>query len=73
MDQIEKYLDAANRVMVGVEEGQSKVEWPAQGPKAPYPRVVLFYVTRDLKPLDASHYRGRLYTKEAHFGLVSPS
>lgn len=73
IDQIEKYLDAANRVMVGIEDGSSAVEWPVDGPRENCPRVTLFYVTRDPKTLDQNRYAGRLYTARTRFGLVWPS
>ncbi len=72
IDQIEKYLDAANRVMLGVEDGASAVQWPTDGPNEECPRVALFYVTRDLKGLDRSRYEGRIYAPRARFGLVWP-
>lgn len=70
IDQIEKYLDAANRVMVGIEDGTTPVQWPIDAPKNKFPRVALFYVTRDAKSLDRARYEGRIYNSEKRFGLV---
>jgi hypothetical protein len=64
LDQIQKYLDAANRMMLGIEEGKTTVEWPKAGPSAGCPRVVLFYVTRDLKSLDVDRYAGPILRSE---------
>lgn len=70
IDQIEKYLDAANRVMLGIKDGNTQVKWPATGPEKGCPRVLLFYVTKDPKPLDRNRYEGRIYTPTKRFGLV---
>jgi len=70
-DQIEKYLDTANRVMLGVEEGETKVAWPEKGPEKGYPRVILFYIGRSPKPLDAQRYSGRLYEVSKPYGVVA--
>ncbi len=70
IDQIEKYLDAANRVMLGIEDSNAPVEWPATGPEKGLPRVVLFYVTKDPKTLNRNRYEGRIYSPAKRFGLV---
>lgn len=72
LDQIEKYLDAANRAMVGVEDGGTEVTWPLKGPINNCPRVALFCITRDPKVLDRHRYEKRLYTGKTPFGLVWP-
>jgi len=70
MDQIEKYLDAANRVMLGIEDGETPVAWPEKGPEKGYPRVVLFYIGRSPKPLEEQRYSGRLYEPSRPYGVV---
>ena len=72
LDQLEKYLDAANRVMLGVSDGITPVEWPRSGPKAGCPRVVLFYITRKPKALDRSRYEDRIYGPTIPYGLTWP-
>jgi len=72
MDQIEKYLDAANRVMLGVEDGKTEIEWPGKGPEKGYPRVVLFYVARSPKAVDSQQYQGRVYQPQTPYGVVLP-
>ena len=70
-DQIEKYLDTANRVMLGIEDGEMPVAWPEKGPEKGYPRVVLFYIGRGPKPLDAERYSGRAYEASRPYGIVA--
>ncbi len=71
MDQIEKYLDTANRVMLGIEEGETPVNWPVKGPEKGYPRVILFYIGRSPKPLDAQRYSDRMYETSKPYGVVA--
>jgi len=70
-DQIEKYLDTANRAMLGIEDGATSVTWPEKGPEKGYPRVILFYIGRSPKPLDAQRYSGRVYETSRPYGIVA--
>ena len=71
IDQIEKYLDAAARVMSGVSVGDDDVDWPASGPVSGQPRVLLFYISRSGKLPEKSKYDGKLH-QPGGFGLVWP-
>lgn len=72
LDQLEKYLDAANRVMLAVPDGITQVEWPPCGPNANCPRVILFYITRKPQTLDRSRYEDRIYCPAMPYGLTWP-
>lgn len=61
IDQIEKYLDAAARLISGITVGDQAVEWPVSGPVADQPRVLLFYISRSGQSLDRNRYEGKLY------------
>jgi len=72
IDQLEKYLDAANRAMVGVSDGLSDVVWPTVPLTDGRPRIALFYITRKAKVVDINRYRQRLYRDDQPFGLTWP-
>ena len=72
IDQLEKYLDAAARVMLGNVDSKTNIQWPTNGPIDQAPRVALFFVTRDAKSLDRGRYEGRLYSGSARYGFVWP-
>ena len=70
VDQLEKYLDAAARWMLGVTTGDGGVDWPQQ-PSPGRPRVILLYLSRDGKAFDRSKYSPRIYAPGGS-GLVFP-
>jgi len=72
IDQIEKYLDAAARVMSGIEVGDDEVDWPTTGPVEGQPRVLLFYVSRSGTLPEKVRYEGRLH-EPGGYGLVWPA
>lgn len=72
LDQLEKYLDAASRVMLGIPDGVQGAQWPTEGPSPGRPRIALFYITRKPKQLDRSRYEGRLYQPDRPYGLTWP-
>lgn len=70
-NQLEKYLDAASRVMNGRIDGQADADWPVGGPLDNQPRVLLFYISRDGIPLVKETYGSQIHTAGTH-GLVWP-
>lgn len=71
-DQLEKYLDAASRVMNGRKNGTAEVHWPTDGPVENQPRILLFYISRDGTSLDKERYVSRLHSANTQ-GLVWPT
>lgn len=71
LDQLEKYLDAAARVICGLGGEQLEVEWPAV-PVAGQPRVLLFYISRGGAPLRREVYARQLH-QPGSYGLVWPA
>ncbi len=72
VDQIEKYLDTAARVMTGIDNGQDDAPWPTAGPTVEgQGRVILFYISRSGKQLDANRYAGRIH-RTGNSGVVIP-
>lgn len=71
VDQLQKYLDAAARTMLGIKDGKPNVQWPQQ-PTPGSPKVVLFYISRSGSPLDRTDYEGKLYSDHG-FGLAFPA
>ena len=72
LDQLEKYLDAAQRVMLGVSDGDQGVPEPMAGPSSGRPRIILFYITRKSKQLERSRYEDKLYQPDKPYGLTWP-
>jgi hypothetical protein len=72
VDQIEKYLDTAARVMTGIDNGEDDAPWPTDGPTVEgQGRVLLFYISRSGKQLDANRYSGRVHCT-GNSGVVIP-
>ena len=71
LDQLQKYLDAAARVMTGTDDAKQSVTWPEGGPASGRPRILLFYISRSGKALERDKYQGKLHSP-GKTGLVFP-
>jgi hypothetical protein len=71
VDQLQKYLDAAARVMTDTNTGETEVTWPQNGPIAGKPRIILFYISRSGSILIPEQYAGKIYG-DNQFGLAFP-
>lgn len=71
VQQLEKYLEAAARVMTGRERDKDRVPWPTEGPGRDRPRVLLFYLTRELERVDRMRYTDYIVGMRG-IGLVWP-
>lgn len=71
VDQLQKYLDAAARVMTDTNTGKTEVTWPQNGPIAGMPRIILFYISRSGSILIPEQYAGKIYG-DNQFGLAFP-
>jgi len=71
VDQLQKYLDAAARVMTSTDNAKQPVEWPGDGPTCGAPRILLFYISRSGARLERDTYRGKLHSP-GNAGLVFP-
>ncbi len=72
VQQLQKYLDAAARAMTGREQDRERVPWPSEGPAPDRPRVLLFYITRELERVDQLLYADNIVDRRG-IGLVWPT
>ena len=71
LDQLQKYIDAAKRRMLGVGPDEAVDDRPDVDRSKDGPAGLIFYITRDDKPLDRARYRKDL-AEDTDFGLVVP-
>jgi len=71
VDQLEKYLDAAARVMTDPNTANAEVTWPEDGPVEGKPKIILFYISRSGSSLIREQYGEKTYGAN-QFGLAFP-